>query len=73
MRDITQGDLVVRLRRSLELALREAGIDLVVTATRELGGGCIHRVLELTLADGSRLVAKMNDGDQFSPFPLRRK
>ncbi len=52
----------------MERALREAGIDLEVTATRELGGGCIHRVLELTLADGSRLVAKMNDGDRLVVF-----
>jgi fructosamine-3-kinase len=49
-------------------ALSDAGIDLGVTASRDLSGGCIHRVRELTLADGTSLVAKVNAADRLAMF-----
>jgi fructosamine-3-kinase len=53
---------------AIDRALREAGIDGPVTATRDLSGGCIHRVRELTLAGGGRLVAKVNDAGRIGLF-----
>jgi fructosamine-3-kinase len=41
-------------------ALRAAGFQGAVRARRDLSGGCIHRVIELELDDGTRLVAKLN-------------
>jgi protein-ribulosamine 3-kinase len=52
----------------IDRALREAGIDGPVTAARDLSGGCIHQVLELTVADGRRLVAKLNDAARVGLF-----
>ncbi|MHC4967087.1 MAG: fructosamine kinase family protein [Planctomycetota bacterium] len=53
---------------AIDEALREAGVDGPVTATRDLSGGCIHRVRELTLAGGTQLVAKITDADQVGLF-----
>jgi fructosamine-3-kinase len=53
---------------AIDAALREAGIDGFVTATRDLSGGCIHRVRELTLGEGTRLVAKVNDAPHIEMF-----
>ncbi|MHC4103048.1 MAG: fructosamine kinase family protein, partial [Planctomycetota bacterium] len=53
---------------AINAALREAGIEDAVTATRDLSGGCIHRVRELTLAGGTRLVAKINDAPHVGMF-----
>jgi fructosamine-3-kinase len=53
---------------AIDAALREAGIDGPVTASRDLSGGCIHRVRELTLADGTQLVAKLTDAAQIGLF-----
>ena len=47
-------------RRAVEQALAEAGFETPIASSRDLSGGCIHRVRELTLADGTRLVAKTN-------------
>lgn len=47
---------------SIAHALREAGVKPALAGTRDLSGSCIHRVLELSLSDGSKLVAKVNDG-----------
>lgn len=45
----------------IEAALAEAGLERRVTAARDLGGGCIHRVRAVALADGTTVVAKTND------------
>jgi fructosamine-3-kinase len=55
-------------RAAIDAALREAGLDGPVTAARDLSGGCIHRVCELTLADGTRRVAKLTDAAQVGMF-----
>jgi fructosamine-3-kinase len=52
----------------IDRALREAGVDGPVTKARDLSGGCIHRVRELILAGGMRLVAKINNADQIGLF-----
>lgn len=39
-----------------------------VIATRNLSGGCIHQVVGIDLADGGRLVAKINDGRMIAMF-----
>jgi fructosamine-3-kinase len=49
-------------------ALREAGIDGPVATARDLSGGCIHRVRELTVAGRRRLVAKINDANRIDLF-----
>jgi protein-ribulosamine 3-kinase len=49
-------------------ALAEAGVSSAIQRVGELSGGCIHRVLEILLADGSRVVAKINRGDQVKLF-----
>jgi fructosamine-3-kinase len=53
---------------AIDRALVEAGIDGPVTGTRDLSGGCIHRVLELTVVGGRRFVAKLNDARQVGLF-----
>lgn len=49
------------MRPAIERALADAGISDPITSVRDLSGGCIHRVSELTLADGRKLVAKTNE------------
>jgi protein-ribulosamine 3-kinase len=44
----------------ISLALKTAGFDAAVEASRSLTGGCIHRVFALTLHDGHQLVIKIN-------------
>jgi fructosamine-3-kinase len=53
---------------AIDRALREAGIDGPVTGVRDLSGGCIHRVRELTVAGGRRVVAKTNDAGRLGLF-----
>jgi fructosamine-3-kinase len=53
---------------AIDNALREAEIDGPVAAARDLSGGCIHRVRELTLAGGGRLVAKIGEADCIGLF-----
>ena len=55
-------------RQAIEHALSKAGIHSRIVAGRDLSGGCIHRVVELTLADGTLLVAKANSGDHVVMF-----
>ena len=56
------------IREALNHALKNAGRDAKIAGIRDLSGGCIHRVLLLTLADGSRLVAKTNHAAQIKLF-----
>ena len=49
-------------------ALDQAGLTSEVIATRNLSGGCIHRVVGIDLADGGRLVAKINVGRMVAMF-----
>jgi fructosamine-3-kinase len=53
---------------AIQQALREAGVHCPVASRRDLSGGCIHRVRELTLTDGTRIVAKINDAGQIGLF-----
>ena len=53
---------------AIDSALREAGLDDSVTATRDLSGGCIHRVRELTLSGGRQLVVKINEAKHAELF-----
>ncbi|MHC4427494.1 MAG: fructosamine kinase family protein, partial [Planctomycetota bacterium] len=55
-------------QRAVERALAEAGLGSEVVAGRDLSGGCIHRVRELELADGTRVVSKTNDADRLGLF-----
>ena len=45
----------------LEHALRQASLSGGIASIRNLSGGCIHQVLEITLDDGQRVVAKTNN------------
>lgn len=49
-------------------ALKTAGRTQTIIGMRDLSGGCIHRVVALTLDDNSRLVAKINRADQINVF-----
>ncbi|MDY7108210.1 MAG: fructosamine kinase family protein [Planctomycetota bacterium] len=53
---------------AIERALADAGLPTSIRSLRELSGGCIHRVCEVTLDDDSRIVAKMNRADQVLIF-----
>jgi protein-ribulosamine 3-kinase len=53
---------------AIERALADAGLTSSIRNVRELSGGCIHRVCEVTLEDNSRIVAKMNRADQIGLF-----
>lgn len=49
-------------------ALRQATLPDAVHAIRDLSGGCIHRVVEIELADGRRFVAKLSGADGAAMF-----
>lgn len=49
-------------------ALDHAGIPSDVVATRDLSGGCIHRVVGIDLADGCQFVAKINTSRMSAVF-----
>lgn len=53
---------------AVERALADAGLPSSVRNVRELSGGCIHRVCEITLGDGTNVIAKMNRADQVALF-----
>jgi fructosamine-3-kinase len=53
---------------AIERALTGAGLPSSVRNVRELSGGCIHRVCEIALDDGSSVIAKMNRADQLALF-----
>jgi len=55
-------------RAAITRALAEAALPSSIHRVRELSGGCIHRVCEIMLADGSRVVVKINRGDQVGLF-----
>ncbi len=46
---------------AIQHALKTAGIQSKQFATRALSGGCIHRVLQITVDDGRTFVGKLND------------
>jgi fructosamine-3-kinase len=52
----------------IQYALQTAGFPVDVKSIRDLSGGCIHRVCELTLADGTRVVAKTNRATSLGMF-----
>jgi len=54
--------------RAIEAALRQAGIDGAIESARELSGGCIHRVMRITLADGRAVVCKSNEASMAGVF-----
>ena len=47
----------------VEHALRQASLSSGIASIRNLSGGCIHQVLEITLDGGRRVVAKINSLD----------
>ncbi|MCI0362412.1 MAG: fructosamine kinase family protein [Phycisphaerales bacterium] len=53
---------------AIERALVEAGLNSKIRSNRSLSGGCIHQVIELTLADGMKLVAKVNSSENKGLF-----
>ena len=55
-------------RHALQSALADAGLPDSTDDLRDLSGGCIHRVLEVRLADGSSIVAKINSADRLPLF-----
>jgi fructosamine-3-kinase len=58
----------MNVQDSLRRALKVAGLDAAITGTRDLSGGCIHQVMQVTLADGAAVVAKIARGEQASLF-----
>lgn len=48
-------------QQSLQKILTKADINHTITRICNLSGGCIHRVREVTLSDGSTLVVKSNN------------
>jgi len=55
-------------QRVVEAALEAAGIPPRVRAIRPLCGGCIHRVLGVSLDGGREFVAKINEADRLDLF-----
>jgi protein-ribulosamine 3-kinase len=49
-------------------ALTETGRPTAISAIRDLSGGCIHRVIEVTLEGGEKLVAKLNSASNQQLF-----
>ena len=56
------------LPAAIEHALGEAGIDGRVATMSSLTGGCIHRVDQITLDDGTTLVVKSTTADHLGLF-----
>ena len=52
--------------------LAAVGIETPVRAVRDRSGGCIHDVVELTLADDRRLIAKTNAPSHADAFEAER-
>ncbi len=55
-------------RAAIERALEQAGLAGPPVTSRGLGGGCIHDVRELVLADGARVVIKINGAGRLGLF-----
>jgi len=55
-------------RTAIQRALESAGLPPIVTGVADLSGGCIHRVVRVTLDDGREIVGKMNSADQLPLF-----
>lgn len=53
---------------AIRAALDKAGITATVASTRNLSGGCIHEVVELTLSDDRKLVVKIGPSSCRSVF-----
>ena len=47
-------------REAIVAALRQAKLPDDIASMRDLSGGCIHRVMHVTLADGEQYAAKVN-------------
>jgi len=58
----------MRPAAAITRALAAAGIEMPIAGTRDLSGGRIHRVMEITLGDGRRVIAKVNDAHQLALF-----
>ena len=55
-------------KQAIAAALLDAGLDGPISSLRDLSGGCIHQVTEVTLEDGRSFVAKINSADQLRLF-----
>ena len=55
-------------KKAIAAALEDAGLHSPVSSSRDLSGGCIHQVTEVTLEDGRSFVAKINSADQLALF-----
>lgn len=53
---------------AVEHAVACANLSAPVASIRNFSGGCIHEVVEVTLADGRRFVAKINDAAMAGVF-----
>jgi fructosamine-3-kinase len=59
---------MARITLPLQRALEQARLNAVVAHMRDLSGGCIHQVIEITLEDGAKLVAKIARAEQATLF-----
>jgi protein-ribulosamine 3-kinase len=55
-------------REAITAAIADAGLDRDLVRTRDLSGGCIHRVCEAGLDDGGSIVAKLGSADAVGMF-----
>ncbi len=55
-------------QRLIDVALAAGGVDSAIAAVRNLSGGCIHRVFEITLTSGQVVVIKTNNARFKSVF-----
>ncbi|UCD74970.1 MAG: fructosamine kinase family protein [Phycisphaerales bacterium] len=55
-------------KKAIAAALEDAGLDGPVSSLRDLSGGCIHQVIEVTLEDNRSFIAKINSADQLAIF-----
>lgn len=55
-------------RDAIVAALTSAGRHFPITALRSLSGGCIHDAMDVTLSNGDRVIAKVNDAATLAAF-----
>jgi fructosamine-3-kinase len=55
-------------REAIVAGLRSAELCADIASLRDLSGGCIHRVMEVNLADGESVIAKVNDASALKLF-----
>jgi len=59
-------------RHAIERAIRDAGLRAPISDLRDLAGGCIHRVVQASLADDRVVVAKVNAAELIDLFEEER-